>query len=32
MLLAVSLLSSITQSRVGQWLRALASLPRKQRY
>lgn len=32
MLLAVSLLSSITQSRVAQWLRAAASLPRRPRY
>jgi hypothetical protein len=32
MLLAVSLLSSIAHSRVGQWLRAAASLPRRQRY
>lgn len=32
MLLAVSLLSSITQSRVAQWLRAAGSLPRRTRY
>lgn len=32
MLLAVTLLSSIAQSRAAQCLRALASLPRKQRY
>lgn len=32
MLLAVSLLSSIAQSRLGQWLRALAALPRRTRY
>jgi hypothetical protein len=31
MLLAVSLLSSITQSRLAQWVRA-ASLPRRARY
>ena len=29
MLLAVSLLSSIAQSRVGQWLRAVTTLPRR---
>ena len=32
MLLAVSLLSSIAQSRVGQWLRSAASLSRRSRY
>lgn len=32
MLLAVSLLSSIAQSRLGQWLRAAASLQRRPRY
>jgi hypothetical protein len=31
-MLAISLLSSIAHSRVGQWLRALASLPRRTRY
>ena len=31
MLLAVSLLSSITQSRIGQWVRALALLQRRTR-
>jgi hypothetical protein len=30
--LAVSLLSSIAQSRVGRWVRAVASLPRRVRY
>jgi hypothetical protein len=29
MLLAVSLLSSIAQSRVGQWVRAASALPRR---
>jgi hypothetical protein len=29
MLLAVSLLSSIAQSRVGQWLRAVTTIPRR---
>lgn len=32
MLLTVSLLSSIAQSRAAQWLRAVATLPRKPRY
>lgn len=32
MLLAMSLLSSIAQSRVGQWLRAAAASPRRARY
>lgn len=32
MLLAVSLLSSIAQSRAAQWLRWIAALPRKPRY
>ena len=32
MLLAVSLLSSIAQSRLGQWARAAATLQRKPRY
>lgn len=31
MLLAVSLLSSIAQSRVGQWVRALALMQRRSR-
>jgi hypothetical protein len=31
MLLTVSLLSSIAQSRVGQWLRAVSTLPRRVR-
>jgi hypothetical protein len=31
MLLAVSLLSSIAQSRIGQWVRALALLQRRSR-
>jgi hypothetical protein len=29
MLLAVSLLSSIAQSRFGQWLRAVTAIPRR---
>ena len=29
MLLAVSLLSSIAQSRIGQWVRAAATLPQR---
>jgi hypothetical protein len=32
MLLAASLLSSIAHSRLAQWLRAAASLPRRPRY
>ena len=32
MLLAVSLLSSIAQSRFGQWVRAASMLPRRPRY
>jgi hypothetical protein len=32
MLLAISLLSSIAQSRLGQWLRAASTLPRRVRY
>jgi hypothetical protein len=32
MLLTVSLLSSIAQSRVGQWVRALALMQRRVRY
>jgi hypothetical protein len=31
-MLALSLLSSIAHSRVGQWLKAAASLPRRGRY
>jgi hypothetical protein len=31
-MLAISLLSCIAQSRVAQWLRNLASLPRRTRY
>ena len=32
MLLAASLLSSIAQTRVGQWLRVAQTLPRRVRY
>jgi hypothetical protein len=32
MLLVVSLLSSIAQSRAAQWVRALASMQRRTRY
>ena len=32
MLLAVSLLSSIAQSRLAVWLRSAAALPRRPRY
>jgi hypothetical protein len=31
-MLAISLLSSIAQSRFGQWLRVLAALPRRTRH
>jgi hypothetical protein len=31
-MLAISLLSSIAQSRFGQWLRAVSTLPRRTRY
>lgn len=32
MFLAASLLASIAQSRVGQWLRLASTLPRRARY